>query len=207
VSPNGTWIVSGANDGTLSIWDVATGAELATLTGHTSVVLCCAVSPDGTWIVSTGSDGTLKIWDVGSGIERATLTGHTGVVHGCAVSPDGALIVSAGSDSTLRIWDAATGTQRAVLVLSGEATTVTFHPSAPMVVCGDAGGGVHLTRLVAINLRPLVATGTERGYELTVRCPACRQTFPVDRTQLGTEITCPNPACNRALRLNPFTLH
>jgi len=37
--PNGTWIVSGANDGTLSIWDVATGAELATLTGHTSV--CC----------------------------------------------------------------------------------------------------------------------------------------------------------------------
>ena len=52
VSPDGTWIVSASDDHTLKIWDAATGAERATLTGHTSGVKGCAVSPDGTWIVS-----------------------------------------------------------------------------------------------------------------------------------------------------------
>ena len=62
---------------TLKIWDAATGAERATLTGHTSDVTACAVSPDGTWIVSASTDDTLKIWDAATGAERATLTGHT----------------------------------------------------------------------------------------------------------------------------------
>ena len=82
-------------DRTLKVWDVATGAERATLTGHTGRVNACAVSPDGTWIVSASGDETLKIWDAATGAERATLTGHTGTVHACAVSPDGTWIVSA----------------------------------------------------------------------------------------------------------------
>ena len=36
VSPDGTWIVSASADHTLKIWDAATGAERATLSGHTS---------------------------------------------------------------------------------------------------------------------------------------------------------------------------
>ena len=58
-----------------------------------------------------------------------------------------------------------------------------------------------------LNLRNACHAEDTGPIDPECRCPACRQTFPVDRTQLGTEITCPNPACNRALRLNPFTLH
>jgi len=43
--PRGTWIVSTGSDGTLKIWDVGSGIERATLTGHTGVVHGCAVSP------------------------------------------------------------------------------------------------------------------------------------------------------------------
>ena len=93
----------------------ATGAERATLSGHTGQVLGCAVSPDGAWIVSASADRTLRIWDAATGVERAVLAGHTDSVLDCAVSPDGAWIVSAGNDKTLRIWDVATGAQRAVL--------------------------------------------------------------------------------------------
>jgi WD domain, G-beta repeat len=182
-------------------------AFVRTLTGHTGSVSGCAVSPDGTWLVSASADRTLKIWDVATGTEPATLAGHTGVVNGCAVSPDGSWIVSASWDRTVKIWDAATGAERAVLILPGGATAVASHPSAPIVVCGDGGGGVHLARLVGIDLGPLVVTAAIDGRDLTARCPACRQSFPVESVQLGTETTCPNPACGRQLRLNPFTLH
>ncbi len=100
-----------------------------------------------------------------------------------------------------------------MLVLPWEETAVAFHPYAPMVVCGDAGGSVHLARVIGIDLGPLVVTaavrsrGLFRGSEQTARCPACRQAFPVARGQLGTETACPNLACGRSLRLNPFTLH
>ena len=88
MSPDGTWIVSAsATSRTLKIWDAATGAERATLTGHTGSVTGCAVSPDGTWIVSASDDRTLKIWDAATGAERATLTGHTGEVHGVCGEP------------------------------------------------------------------------------------------------------------------------
>jgi hypothetical protein len=76
-----------------------------------------------------------------------------------------------------------------------------------MIACGDDGGGVHLARLVGIGLGPLVVTATDRGNDLTVRCPACRGSFAAERNQLGTETTCPHAACGRRLRLNPFTIH
>jgi hypothetical protein len=204
VSPDGTWVVSASADGTVKIWDAATGTERATLTGHTGGVRACAVSPDGTWVVSASDDGTLKIWDAATGTERATLTGHTCPVEACAVSPDGTWVVSASDDGTVKIWDAATGTERTRLFLSGGATAVAFHPCAPMVICGDAGGGMSFADLVGISLGPFVVTAMVRNQELTLCCPACREVFEVERERLGTEATCPLPACGARLRINPF---
>jgi WD40 repeat protein len=62
-SPDGTRIVSGSNDETLKIWDAASGAELLTLSGHTSYVNAVAYSPDGARIVSGSADNTPKVWD------------------------------------------------------------------------------------------------------------------------------------------------
>ncbi len=203
ISPDGAWIVSASRDGTLKIWDAASGAERAALTRHSYGVSACAMSPDGTWIVSA-SGNELKIWDVATGRERTTLTGHTEWVNSCAVSPDGAWIVSAGSDHTIRIWDAATGAERAVLVLPGAAYAVAFHPFAPMVACGDRGGNVHLAQLVGIDLGPLVTTAAMCRHDLTVRCPACRAVFSIDRDRIGTETECPASVCATPLRVNPF---
>jgi len=73
-----------------------------------------------------------------------------------------------------------------------------------MVICGDAGGGMSFADLVGISLGPFVVTAIERSRGLTLRCPACRKVFQVERERLGTEVTCPRSACRARLRINPF---
>ena len=45
------------SDGTVRIWDPATGQQRATLTGHTGPVTAVAIAPDGTWLASAGGTG------------------------------------------------------------------------------------------------------------------------------------------------------
>jgi WD40 repeat protein len=161
-SPDGGRIVSASMDHTLKIWDAESGAELATLAGHSNEVTACAYSPDGRRIVSASGDHTLKIWDAESGTDVATLAGHSHGVSSCAYSPDGRRIVSASVDSTLKIWDAGSGAELATLVHSREVYsralyTCAYSPDGRRIVSTsgdhtpkiwDAELGVELATLV-----------------------------------------------------------
>ena len=67
IAPDGTWLASAGDDGTVRIWDPATGQQRAVLTGHTGAVTAVAIAPDGTWLASAGDDGTVRIWDPATG--------------------------------------------------------------------------------------------------------------------------------------------
>jgi hypothetical protein len=65
-------------EGVIHIWDMASKAEVATLSGHT-LVGSMAFSPDGQWLVSAGSGGmmisdtTVRLWNLATGAEQAML--------------------------------------------------------------------------------------------------------------------------------------
>jgi WD40 repeat protein len=63
-SPDGAHIASGSENGTVRLWDMRRGDELAKIEGHQDVVLCLAFSPDGKHIVSGSEDHTLQMWGV-----------------------------------------------------------------------------------------------------------------------------------------------
>ena len=91
----------------LKVWDLQTGREERTLTGHGGPVRAVAVTPDGRRAVSASSDQTVKVWDIPSGQELAgiALDGHLDCL---ALAPDGATIVAgdrAGSVYCLRHVD------------------------------------------------------------------------------------------------------
>jgi WD40 repeat protein len=116
ISPDSDRLATVGDDGTLRIWDAASGGEILTLT-HSAAgfpVYSVAFSPTGDRLATAGFDQTAKIWDAKTGRELLTLTGHKDWVVGVAFSPvvgqNGEGMIATGSqDGTAIIWDAATG--------------------------------------------------------------------------------------------------
>lgn len=104
-SPDGSEVITGSEDGTVRIWDIATRTVLKTLTGHCNAVWDVAFSPDGQRLATASEDGTARLWDPRSGQPLLTLAGHTNPVHGVAFSADGRRLATAAGDGTARVWD------------------------------------------------------------------------------------------------------
>jgi WD40 repeat protein len=107
-SPDGSQLASASADGTVRIWDLATGAVVHVLS-HPHWAIRTIFSPDGRRLVVSGLSATIYIWDLTSGQLIQTLTGHTDWVWSIASTSDGSTLVSAGEDRTIRVWDLTTG--------------------------------------------------------------------------------------------------
>ncbi|WP_353063801.1 WD40 repeat domain-containing protein [Tunturiibacter psychrotolerans] len=91
------------------VWDVESGQELRTLTGHSGEVRNVALSADGRRAVSASGDHTLKVWNVESGACIATFTCDSRPP--CCAFADSETVIAgdAGAGSTffplnLRAW-------------------------------------------------------------------------------------------------------
>jgi WD40 repeat protein len=91
--------------GQVTLWDVTTGKERATLNGHTWFISSVCFTRDGQTLASASHDKTVKLWDVATGKLRGTLEGHSFVVRSVAFSPDGKTLASGSWDNTVRLWD------------------------------------------------------------------------------------------------------
>ena len=106
-SPGGNMLASAGGDGTVRLWNLATGRTVKIL--HASArhgVYGVAFSPDGKLLASAGGDGTVRLWNtatrqpVGAPLPASAQNG----VRVVAFSPDGKLLASVGGDGTVRLW-------------------------------------------------------------------------------------------------------
>jgi len=110
-SPDGNSLASSSQDGTVRIWDVASGKDLQTLAINPDGTSTTAVaySPDGKWLAATDETGRLLLLDTGTWQPRLNLQAHQEGAWALAYSPDGRLIATGSDDHTARLWNAADG--------------------------------------------------------------------------------------------------
>lgn len=105
-SPDGRWIASCSADGTIKVWDAATGQHMRTMEGHLAGVSTIAWSPDSNTIASGSDDKAIRLWHRASGKPFAVpLLGHHNYVYSLAFSPKGNMLVSGSYDEAIFLWD------------------------------------------------------------------------------------------------------
>jgi WD40 repeat protein len=104
VAAHGDALVSGGEDGTVRIWDLAEGRAVRQRRGHAGWVYAVAISPDGRTIASAGDDMTIRLWRLDTGESTGILSGHRRRIRGLAFAADGRL-VSGAEDGSACLWD------------------------------------------------------------------------------------------------------
>ena len=108
-SNDGRRLVTGANQGSVDIWDPVTGERLQKLIGHTKHVHAVDFSSDGTLVASGSSDHSVHIWDLSHPERPVVLSTHATPVTCVQFSPDGTVLATAQGDRLVRFWNPNTG--------------------------------------------------------------------------------------------------
>ena len=99
----------GYEDGHVELWSTQDRKQIATLIGHTAMVLQTQFSPDGSQIATASNDGTVRLWSVADGKNQAVLGNHSGGVWAIVYSSDGKQLASVSRDGILSLWDTSSG--------------------------------------------------------------------------------------------------
>ena len=170
-SRNGMQLASGSVDGTVALWNIATGqntdtfearrgkispvsfSQKGTLTASRSVE-SVAFSPNGTLIASGRKDGTVVLLDIATG-NATILEGHTDWVSSVAFSRQGVL-ASGSLDRTIKLWNVQTGTRTATFeARRGNVLSIAFSPDGTILASGLGDGTILLWDIATENTTPL----------------------------------------------------
>ena len=131
LSDDSTRLLATGEDGTLVVWSLPKGVEVARF-DHGGPVEAGVFMPDGRRALTAGRDGVVRAWDLVDKSGRV-VTREPGPVAGLAVSSDGELLATAvGSVARIRLLDG--GPPRILAGHRDDVMSVAFDASAKKLV-------------------------------------------------------------------------
>jgi eukaryotic-like serine/threonine-protein kinase len=169
VSPDGKQLAGGDGDGHITLWDLDSGAELASLQRDRLPIRSLAFARDyfapqahahghPRWLLAAGdSGGNVAIWDLALQIPRSVCSGGHYDILALDFFPDSSLLLSGGRHEA-KIWDVASGRELFALPAADFTLQTRFSPRGHLALCGlghparatvwnlDLGRGIKLLR-------------------------------------------------------------
>jgi len=147
-SPDGRSIASISSDGSIHIWDIASGqTALELLPALDFIIHAMAISPTGTFVVISLNDNTIRVWDPQTDEPvLPPLRGHKDIVTCVDISIDEMLIASGSRDHTVRLWNAITGDSigEPLRGHEGPVNAVSFSVDTHWIASGSNDGAVRI---------------------------------------------------------------
>lgn len=156
VCPDNQTLASGSEDSNVKLWDLNTGKEILTLSGHLRQkwVSTVVFSPDGQTLASGSGDKIIKLWDWQKGQEITSFLGHTQDVLTVAISPDGQTLASGSSDKTIILWNLITRQKiKTLFGHSNSVTSVAFSPESQFIASGSYDKTVKIWNWISGEIR------------------------------------------------------
>ena len=176
-APDSRTFASGSDDGSVRMWDVASGELKKSFLGNQqNWVRCVSFSPDGRTLAA-GRGGAVWLWYTATGQLKKTLTGHSRIIGGMSFSPDGKTLAVGDVHGVIRLWDTAIGKQNSILFAGDphNITSLSFSPNGKILASGSWDGTILLWNLppatnaeATLRINPVIVKSPTVGQKLKV---------------------------------------
>ncbi|XP_013407026.1 telomerase protein component 1 isoform X1 [Lingula anatina] len=166
ISPDGQFFVCGSDDCVVRLYDLNTGKEQRSFTGHSHTISdVCFVGKDK--ICSASLDQTLSLWDLNDGHRISVMKGNNRRVSSCSSDAKGSIIVSTAWDCYIKVWQGKDGVEVSKFTDVCPVNCVAFHPEGQLIVTGSWDASLKIWDTLNKNRKAIL-----RGHSSSVRSVA-----------------------------------
>lgn len=138
ISSDGKIIISGSDDASIKMWDIASGKLLETLRGvHEGSITSIIISPKLDYFASSSNDKRVCIWSYSDYTHLKSLP-HSNAVTTLAIDIDGKSLISACSDGYIRLWDMTSNNQCHIYPKTSAANSLVITLNEQIIVSGHS---------------------------------------------------------------------
>lgn len=159
-SPDGSLIATGSDDGSVYLWDAATGNPMGQFF-YNDWVRAVAFSPDGQQLASGNDDGAAYIEDLYGNKPTLDLTFGETFVLTVAYSPDGKQLAMGGLDGRVLIYNTADGSTAKTLTGLAMVVSIAYSPDGKELAAVGDGTSIAVWNVASGRLDRTFDTGNE----------------------------------------------